>query len=166
MELNDGVVRKITQNVFNRLKGRVPRDWEEVYGGVVDGNAMASVRGLLYIATTKGGAGGAGGTGGKLWWRYPTGVIWKEINQGPFTNEISNMAGSGDILYCILGQNELCWRPAIDPKIGSWKITSGYGPEGAQGRRNAEHARQEIPDGPGGAGRHQVGVDGQGWPFP
>src|ERR1700738_1132596 len=40
------------------------------------------------------------------------------------------------------------------------------GPQGAQGRRNAEQPCQEIPDGSGGARRHQVGGNRQGGPFP
>ena len=99
---SDPAVKQITRNVFNRLKQRVPWDWEDI-GHANQGCALASLQGKLFISTTD----------NKLWRRYPVGaeITWRQIGHA---NDVVAMAGIEDLLFCVTRDNSLWYRAPVE----------------------------------------------------
>jgi hypothetical protein len=111
----DPVVTQVTRNVFNRLKQRVPWDWEAI-GHANFGCALAGLDGKLFIATRE----------NRLWQRHPVGADarWRDIGHA---NGVVAMAGCGDTLFCVTSDNRLWWRPPVETDTGWTPIGNGPG---------------------------------------
>lgn len=109
----DPVVKGITHNVFQRLRQRVPWDWEDI-GHADFGAAMTALGGRLFIATTE----------NKLWMRHPVGaeVVWRHIGHA---NNVIAMAARADTLYCVTSDNQLWWREPVEFNVNWTPIGAG-----------------------------------------
>lgn len=113
---SDSVVTSVTRNVFDRLKQRVPWDWENI-GHADDGRALTALNGKLFMATSL----------DRLLQRYPVGadVAWRDIH---YANGVIAMTGTINTLFCITSDNNLWWSPSEEASVFWTQI--GTGPAG------------------------------------